>query len=88
MAVGLRAHGASQAATRTTDAEQFVSDSAHPVRRFRGGGSRHRRAGAYGLSSGQVVMTNIQHGMFIPNNRNATRAIRLPGTSGGISATR
>jgi phenylacetate-coenzyme A ligase PaaK-like adenylate-forming protein len=73
----------SQAATRMTEDEQFVFDPRTPYVVFWVVDPETGAQVPYG-QLGQVVMNHISKGMFIPNNLERDRAIRMRGPVGQV----
>ena len=74
----------SQAVTRIVDDESFVFDPRTPYVVFWVVDPDTGEQVPYG-QLGQVVMNHISKGMFIPNNLERDRAIRMPGPAGELS---
>jgi phenylacetate-coenzyme A ligase PaaK-like adenylate-forming protein len=74
----------SQAVTRIADDESFVFDPRTPYVVFWVVDPDSGEQVPYG-QLGQVVMNHISKGMFIPNNLERDRAIRMPGPAGELS---
>ena len=74
----------SQAVTRIADDESFVFDPRTPYVVFWVVDPDTGEQVPYG-QLGQVVMNHISKGMFIPNNLERDRAIRMPGPAGELS---
>jgi phenylacetate-coenzyme A ligase PaaK-like adenylate-forming protein len=74
----------SQAVTRTTDGTSFVFDPRTPYVVFWVVDPDTGEQVPYG-QLGQVVMNHISKGMFIPNNLERDRAIRMLGPAGQLS---
>ena len=74
----------SQAVTRIADDESFVFDPRTPYVVFWVVDPDTGDQVPYG-QLGQVVMNHISKGMFIPNNLERDRAIRMPGPAGELS---
>ncbi|OBK38275.1 phenazine antibiotic biosynthesis protein [Mycobacterium sp. 1165196.3] len=74
----------SQAVTRTGDDDSFVFDPRTPYVVFWVVDPDTGERVPYGRP-GQVVMHHISKGMFIPNNLERDRAIRMPGPAGDLS---
>jgi hypothetical protein len=73
----------SQAVTRRTDDASFVFDPRWPYVVFWVIDPDTGAQVPYG-QAGQVVMNHVSKGMFIPNNLERDRAIRLPGPAGQV----
>jgi len=74
----------SQATTRITEDAQFVFDPRTPYVVFWVVDPDTGEKVPYG-QLGQMVMNHISKGMFIPNNLERDRAIRMPGPAGDFS---
>ncbi len=73
----------SQATTRTDSAGHFVFDPRSPYVAFRVVDPESGAQVPYG-QRGQVVMSHISKGMFIPNNLERDCAVRVPGPVGQV----
>jgi phenylacetate-coenzyme A ligase PaaK-like adenylate-forming protein len=74
----------SQATTRATGDDSFVFDPRTPYVVFWVVDPDTGAQVSYG-QVGQVVMNHISKGMFIPNNLERDRAVRMPGPAGELS---